>query len=395
MALAFESGHHGVLERSNEGRMMPTTRPRPIADVEALGELRRTRALLDLERAALEGRSIEELLDRTVDAVSDCLGTDRFGVFEWSRIDVPELRLRAGTGWPDGHIGERTVTLEVPAPSGEMRVEIGGVPPYGMLVAVPTSGSFSHHDAEFLAGVAGMLVAAIERRSTEDALRSSEQRLLMAQQIAHMGSYDWDITRDVNLWSDELYRIYGTEPQSFNASYERFLSFIHPDDREKIQAIHQRAYADGQPYEMEERIIRPDGELRILASNGQVLTDDGGRPVRMVGICFDVTEERLALEKAEAFDRSVRDEAIKRRAALEINDNVVQGLAAVVYALEGDLTPVALEVARKTLDAAQAMMSDLLEHSSGDALGPGGLVRAAPAQSHLGGDWDQHVDASH
>src|SRR5688572_15174792 len=89
------------------------------------------------------------------------------------------------------------------------------------------------------------------------ALRESERRLAEAQRVGHMGSYDWHIPSDTNTWSDELYRIYGTEPQSFNASYERFIGFIHPDDREKIQAVHAAAFTDHLPYHMEERIVRP------------------------------------------------------------------------------------------------------------------------------------------
>ena len=93
-----------------------------------------------------------------------------------------------------------------------------------------------------------------------------------------MGDYDWHIATDTNAWSDQLYRIYGHEPQSFNASYERFLAHIHPEDRERITAIHQRAYASGEPYEMIERIVRPSGEVRYLASNGQVIKDEDRQP---------------------------------------------------------------------------------------------------------------------
>ena len=84
-------------------------------------------------------------------------------------------------------------------------------------------------------------------------------RVDSAQQLANMGDYDWHISTDTNRWSDQLYRIYGHEPGSFNASYERFLSLIHPDDRERISGVHQQAYATGEPYQMIERIVRPDG----------------------------------------------------------------------------------------------------------------------------------------
>ena len=95
-----------------------------------------------------------------------------------------------------------------------------------------------------------------------------------------MWASDWEIATDTNTWSDQLFRIYGHEPQSFAPTYERFLSMIHPEDRERIQAIHQQAYATGEPYEMIERIVRPDGEVRFLSSNGQVVVDEHGHQRR-------------------------------------------------------------------------------------------------------------------
>ena len=127
-------------------------------------------------------------------------------------------------------------------------------------------------------------------KNVEASLADLRARVDSAQQLANMGDYDWEIATDTNSWSDQLYRIYGYEPQSFDASYERFLSMIHPDDREHIEAIHQQAYQTGGGYQMIERIVRPDGEVRYLSSNGEVITDDNGTPVRMRGTCLDITE---------------------------------------------------------------------------------------------------------
>ena len=115
-----------------------------------------------------------------------------------------------------------------------------------------------------------------------------------------MGDYDWDIATDTNPWSDQLFRIYGHEPQSFAPTYDAFLSMIHPDDQERIKAIHQQAYATGEPYEMIERIVRPDGEVRYLSSNGQVVTDENGNPLRMRGTCIDITDRVLAEKSASS-----------------------------------------------------------------------------------------------
>jgi len=226
--------------------------------------------------------------------------------------------------------------------------------------------------------VAELLDAARRRDAVEQALRDGTQQLAEAQRIGRMGSYDWDIVSDTNTWSDELYRIYGTEPQSFNASYERFLEFIHPDDRARVVAIHQHAYDTGEPYQMEERIVRPDGEERVLVSWGEVVADEAGTPARMRGICLDVTDERRAEREAEAMSLRLHDIEVRRRHALEINDNVVQGLAASIYAFEMNRTDLALASLRETLTSARIMMNDLLIGTA-DGFEPGELTRARPA----------------
>jgi diguanylate cyclase (GGDEF)-like protein/PAS domain S-box-containing protein len=133
------------------------------------------------------------------------------------------------------------------------------------------------------------------RRAQE--LRRSEQRLIEAQRISKVGSYDFEIATNTNTWSDQLYRIYGREPQSFEASYEVFLSLLHPDDVEHVLAVHQSSLATLEPYEMEERVIWPDGQVRTLASWGEIIVDDEGKPARMVGICWDITERRAIEEQ--------------------------------------------------------------------------------------------------
>lgn len=206
-----------------------------------------------------------------------------------------------------------------------------------------------------------------------------QQRMDDAQTLANMGDYDWHIPTDTNRWSDQLYRIYGHEPQSFNPTYERFLSFVHPDDRERVQAIHQHAYATGEPVETIERVVRPDGAVRYLHSNGQVVMGADGSPERMRGTCVDVTNQVLAEREREAAAARLGEVRLRRRQAAEINDNVVQGVAAAMYALELDDTESALAYLTRTLESARAMMNDLIEPLGEDDLEPGDLVRAEPA----------------
>jgi PAS domain S-box-containing protein len=201
-----------------------------------------------------------------------------------------------------------------------------------------------------------------------------------------MGDYDWHIATDTNRWSDQLYRIYGHEPQSFNPSYERFLSQIHPEDRAKVVAIHEQAFVTGEPFEMVERLVRPDGEIRYLASNGQVLHDGGGTPVRVRGTCIDITDrvlaeqarERVTLE-GEAVSATLREAQSRRLRALEINDNIVQGLTAAAIATNAGDPASAAAYLDLTLTAARRMMNDWSQPLAGEELRPGDLVRATPS----------------
>jgi PAS domain S-box-containing protein len=132
-----------------------------------------------------------------------------------------------------------------------------------------------------------------ERESTRETLALTASRLSEAQAIAHIGSWEWDIRRDVVTWSDELYRVFGLprgrEPLTRRSFFER----VHPEDRDFVDDAVRRAHRDGQTLAFAYRIVRPDGSERILSSRGQVLRD-GNEAVAIVGTAQDVTEQRQA-----------------------------------------------------------------------------------------------------
>ncbi len=214
--------------------------------------------------------------------------------------------------------------------------------------------------------------------TAEDELAALVSRVAKAQELANMGDYDWHIPSDTNRWSDQLFRIYGFEPQSFHPSYEKFLSYLHPDDRERVVETHQRAYATGEGWAIVERIVRPDGEVRHLSTNGEVVTDDQGTPVRMRGTCVDITERVRAEQDREQQAARLIEADVRRAQAVEINDNVVQGLTAALYALELEDADRASTYLMHTLESARRMMADLTTPLDG-ALDPVGLVRNEPA----------------
>jgi PAS domain S-box-containing protein len=225
----------------------------------------------------------------------------------------------------------------------------------------------------------GLVDAAVGRAVAREELADLSARVDNAQHLANMGDYDWHIPTDTNRWSDQLYRIYGHEPQSFNASYERFLALVHPDDRERIQALHQQAYGSGEAWQVVERIVRPDGDVRHLLTNGEVVMGPDGVPVRMRGTCIDITERVHAEAENTKIAARLGEATLRRRQALEINDNVVQGLVAASYALDQGQVPTSQAYLDQTLSAARAMMDDLLEPLDGQGLQPGDLVRSTAA----------------
>jgi PAS domain S-box-containing protein len=132
---------------------------------------------------------------------------------------------------------------------------------------------------------------AAERQGSGELTAQLERHLSAVQHITHIGSWEWQISTSAVTWSDELYRIYGLAPQSCQVTFDFFVSKLHPQDRERIQAEVQAALSRGGPFSYRERIVRADGEIRTLDTRGEVLHDSAGAPAQVIGTCRDVTEE--------------------------------------------------------------------------------------------------------
>jgi PAS domain S-box-containing protein len=176
-----------------------------------------------------------------------------------------------------------------------------------------------------------------DRRITEQALREQRTLLAEAQKIAGLGSWEWDPDTGRVSWSSELYRILGVLPQDLAPSFENYLERVHPEDRQQSGAMVARALMDSRGFSMLERIVRPGGEVRYLRSQGEVVRNERGKPIKILVACVDITEQRhseAALRQAaqdlHGLTRRLvqAEEAERRRLARELHDRVGQSLSA-------------------------------------------------------------------
>ncbi|MDO9163644.1 MAG: PAS domain S-box protein, partial [Methylococcaceae bacterium] len=135
------------------------------------------------------------------------------------------------------------------------------------------------------------LAAKAQIEAANAALRQSEQRLLIAQEGAHVGIWDWDIVNNQNYWSPECERLYGVAAGSFNNN-DDWRARVHPDDLALIDDQWESKIIHGEPFEVEFRMIMASGETRWLISKGHAQYDAAGNPVRLTGINLDISERK-------------------------------------------------------------------------------------------------------
>lgn len=164
-----------------------------------------------------------------------------------------------------------------------------------------------------------------EKNKTEKELILSQERLVEAQAVSKVGSWEFDLLDMELVWSREIYRIFEIDPDNFHTSYTAFLELTHPDDRIRVDTVFTGSFNSHSVNSIEHRIVTPGGYIKIIDERWRIFFSDQGQPLRAVGTCQDITERKKV-------DKQVKDSEQLYRTLFE------QNLAGVCQsAINGDI----------------------------------------------------------
>jgi PAS domain S-box-containing protein len=204
---------------------------------------------------------------------------------------------------------DQIVAADEPYTGKEVKVEMGhsedGTPieNYFNFVYQPA------HDAE--GKVDGILVHAVdvtEQVIAREDSRRSQQRLEIAQQAGHIGTFEWNVKTNHVLWTPELEALYGLPPGGFRGRYEDWARRVHPDDLQGAEESLQGSVTGGPPYNAEFRVIWPDGTVHWMLAKGDISSyDEEGHPLTVIGINIDITERKQSEEEITRINQELQN----------------------------------------------------------------------------------------
>jgi PAS domain S-box-containing protein len=279
---------------------------------------------LALTSALSRTQNVEEIYEAALDALQEGLGVHRASILLFDPDQV--MRFKAWRGLSEeyrraveGHT-PWTPTTAAPQPIFVSDVSVDGtlaaylptiraegiaamtfVPLVSLdrvigkfMLYFDTPRQFSAAELTLAGVVAAQVAFALDRTRAEEAARRSEERLRFALDAAMMGTWEWDLETNEVRWSENLEAVHGLPRGTFDGTFASYEREIFSDDHDRVMASARRALETGAPHEVEYRIVAPDGTIRWVEGKGRVNRDSVGKPVRMTGVCMNVTRRKQA-----------------------------------------------------------------------------------------------------
>jgi PAS domain S-box-containing protein len=190
--------------------------------------------------------------------------------------------------------------------------------------------------ANFLPGMHLAMVRDVtDRKRADEESRRRRTLLEEAEEVAHLGCWEWDVLSNAVTWSRETYRLFGVTPGKFQPRFDLVMQFVHPDDRAMVLELNERAVREGTGFAYDARIVRPSGDVRFIHARGHVELDVRGRAARMMGVVQDITEDKRSAEvRGLLISRLITvHEEERARISRELHDGAGQSLAALLVGL--------------------------------------------------------------
>jgi PAS domain S-box-containing protein len=224
-------------------------------------------------------------------------------------------------------------------------------------------------DSATLDSVLVAITDVTERRRLDNELRRSQAYLIAAQELSHVGGWSRGIGTGESTWSEETFRIFGLDPKGPAPSQEEARKAMHPDDGDRVEQTMEAAAREKRGFEVDLRIVRPDGSIRSVHAKGQPVFNDAGDVVEWMGVVMDVTDRKRAeraLRRARERSLQTRFAAVleeRTRLARDIHDTLLQGFTGIALKLVAAISrvtepPESVVALRDLVGLAQQTLTD-------------------------------------